>query len=169
MTMPPLPRPKGKIPPLEPHCKSYCGFLGWTVERYGRITHKHSCPVRTDNFCQSHPTECLDAGSENPEALEAERDSLAQQVIQLKEALQPFIRYYEREGFVYGFRDSDLEFLSRVIQFGWDRALEMGGPQHEHHFDIEHPSTMGLAGEPHGEIDWECSCGLLLSVWKAQQ
>jgi len=32
-----------------------CGYLGWTVERYGRITHKQSCPARTDLWHQGDP------------------------------------------------------------------------------------------------------------------
>lgn len=36
----------------------YCGFLDWTNETYGRLTHKHACPLRTDSYCQSHPKGC---------------------------------------------------------------------------------------------------------------
>jgi hypothetical protein len=36
----------------------YCGELEWTVRKHGRITHKHSCPARTDRFCQTHPQGC---------------------------------------------------------------------------------------------------------------
>ena len=32
-----------------------CGYLGWTVERYGRITHKEACPHRTDPWTQANP------------------------------------------------------------------------------------------------------------------
>lgn len=38
--------------------KCYCGSLEWTVRHYGRITHKHGCPARTDPFCQSHRDGC---------------------------------------------------------------------------------------------------------------
>lgn len=31
---------------------SYCGYLDWTVEKYGRVTHKESCPMRTDPWHQ---------------------------------------------------------------------------------------------------------------------
>jgi hypothetical protein len=37
----------------EPRCPS-CGPLGWTVARYGRVTHKCGCSERTDDFCQTH-------------------------------------------------------------------------------------------------------------------
>ena len=40
---------------------SYCGFLNWTIKRYGRVTHKHACPNRTDAKCQSHPEGCPNA------------------------------------------------------------------------------------------------------------
>lgn len=36
----------------------FCGWLGWTVEEWGRVTHKHACPNRTDPFCQTHPDGC---------------------------------------------------------------------------------------------------------------
>ena len=32
-----------------------CGSLGWTYEKWGRVTHKHSCPNRRDPWCQTHP------------------------------------------------------------------------------------------------------------------
>jgi hypothetical protein len=35
-----------------------CGGLAWTVEKWGRLTHKHGCPHRTDPFCQTHPEGC---------------------------------------------------------------------------------------------------------------
>lgn len=44
-------------------CQGYCGSLDWTVEQYGRVTHKHSCPKRTDTFCQTHPNGCPPYGS----------------------------------------------------------------------------------------------------------
>jgi hypothetical protein len=37
----------------EPHC-DYCGLLGWTVEKYGLVTHKEACPHRADPWSQSH-------------------------------------------------------------------------------------------------------------------
>jgi len=40
-----------------------CGSLHWTVEKWGRVTHKHSCPNRTDPFCQTHPDGCPEARS----------------------------------------------------------------------------------------------------------
>ena len=43
-------------------CWGSCGSLSWTRERYGRLTHKHSCSIRVDGFCQSH-----DACSAAPE------------------------------------------------------------------------------------------------------
>jgi hypothetical protein len=36
----------------------HCGSLAWTVEKWGRVTHKHGCPNRTDPWCQSHPAGC---------------------------------------------------------------------------------------------------------------
>ena len=39
---------------LEIRC-SYCGNLGWTVEKHGRITHKEACPHRTDPWSQLEP------------------------------------------------------------------------------------------------------------------
>ncbi len=36
----------------------HCGSLAWTVEKWGRVTHKHGCPNRTDPYCQSHPDGC---------------------------------------------------------------------------------------------------------------
>lgn len=36
----------------------FCGPLGWTVERYGAVAHKHDCPHRADTFCQAHPIGC---------------------------------------------------------------------------------------------------------------
>ncbi len=36
----------------------YCGSLAWTERQYGQVTHKHGCPARTDDFCQSHPEGC---------------------------------------------------------------------------------------------------------------
>jgi DNA-directed RNA polymerase subunit RPC12/RpoP len=44
-------------------CKEYCGSLDWTIEKYGRITHKHGCPNRTDKFCQTHPKDCQDSSA----------------------------------------------------------------------------------------------------------
>jgi hypothetical protein len=41
-------------PGSEPTCP-YCGCLGWTVEKYGRVTHKEACPHRTDPWSQSYP------------------------------------------------------------------------------------------------------------------
>ena len=41
-----------------PMCSPGCGSLQWTVEQWGRVTHKHSCPNRTDPWCQTHPTGC---------------------------------------------------------------------------------------------------------------
>lgn len=38
----------------EPRC-DYCGDLGWTVRKYGRITHKEACPHRTDPWSQTYP------------------------------------------------------------------------------------------------------------------
>jgi hypothetical protein len=38
----------------QPTC-SYCGWLGWTVEKYGRVTHKQACPHRTDPWHQGDP------------------------------------------------------------------------------------------------------------------
>jgi hypothetical protein len=38
----------------QPRC-DYCGDLGWTVERYGRVTHKQGCPHRTDPWHQGEP------------------------------------------------------------------------------------------------------------------
>jgi hypothetical protein len=38
----------------------YCGLLDWTQDRYERILHKHDCPHRTDDACQTHPTGCPD-------------------------------------------------------------------------------------------------------------
>ena len=35
-----------------------CGPLGWTIERYGCITHKHDCSHNPDDFCQAHPRGC---------------------------------------------------------------------------------------------------------------
>lgn len=43
-----------------PDSCSYCGSLGWTLTQHGRVTHKQSCPHRTDAFCQSHPRGCPD-------------------------------------------------------------------------------------------------------------
>jgi hypothetical protein len=36
----------------------YCGPLEWTKDRFGQVTHKHSCPHRQEAFCQAHPTDC---------------------------------------------------------------------------------------------------------------
>lgn len=44
--------------PVETPGGCYCGYLGWTVEAYGRTAHKHGCPARTDDFCQAHPQGC---------------------------------------------------------------------------------------------------------------
>lgn len=33
----------------------YCGLLDWTIEKYGRVTHKQSCPHRTDPWHQGDP------------------------------------------------------------------------------------------------------------------
>jgi len=35
-----------------------CGSLDWTVEKWGRVTHKHACPNRTEPWCQTHPEWC---------------------------------------------------------------------------------------------------------------
>lgn len=35
-----------------------CGPLGWTVERYGAIAHKHGCPHNPSPYCQAHPIGC---------------------------------------------------------------------------------------------------------------
>jgi hypothetical protein len=45
-------------PEEQPYCADYCGCLDWTVKQHGRITHKHSCPVRRDPWCQTHPKDC---------------------------------------------------------------------------------------------------------------
>ena len=42
----------------------WCGWLGWTVEEWGRVTHKHGCPNRTDPFCQTHPDGCPDSDND---------------------------------------------------------------------------------------------------------
>lgn len=42
-----------------PRC-TFCGHLAWTIERFDRLTHKCSCPRRTDPFCQAHPVVCDD-------------------------------------------------------------------------------------------------------------
>lgn len=36
----------------------YCGSLDWTATLHGRVTHKQSCPVRVDPWCQAHPQGC---------------------------------------------------------------------------------------------------------------
>lgn len=41
-----------------PEAACYCGSLEWTKGQYGRITHKHACPARTDDRCQTHPAMC---------------------------------------------------------------------------------------------------------------
>lgn len=63
--LPPEPMPGGFIAPdkylgepLRGSC--YCGDLSWTRRHYGRVTHKHGCPARTDSYCQSHPEGCPD-------------------------------------------------------------------------------------------------------------
>jgi hypothetical protein len=33
----------------------YCGSLAWTVREYGRVTHKESCPHRTEAWSQTYP------------------------------------------------------------------------------------------------------------------
>jgi hypothetical protein len=48
-----------RTPTAEPVCGGSCGSLGWTVERYGRVTHKHGCPRRADPFCQTHPADTV--------------------------------------------------------------------------------------------------------------
>lgn len=45
-----------------PTCYGYCGSLGWTVEKFGRVTHKESCPHRCEPWCQSHPDGCPEDG-----------------------------------------------------------------------------------------------------------
>lgn len=40
-----------------PRCDR-CGPLGWTVERYGAIAHKHGCPHNPSSYCQAHPLGC---------------------------------------------------------------------------------------------------------------
>jgi len=37
---------------------NYCGMIDWTQDRYGQILHKHNCPNREDDKCQTHPTGC---------------------------------------------------------------------------------------------------------------
>lgn len=39
----------------EPIICDYCGDVGWTVERYGRVTHKRQCPHRRDPWSQTYP------------------------------------------------------------------------------------------------------------------
>jgi hypothetical protein len=39
----------------EPAKECCCGSLAWTQRQHGRLTHKHACPARTDDFCQTHP------------------------------------------------------------------------------------------------------------------
>jgi hypothetical protein len=34
----------------------YCGWLRWTIDKYGRVTHKQACPHRTDPWHQGDPT-----------------------------------------------------------------------------------------------------------------
>lgn len=40
------------------YCYGACGYLGWTVTQYGRVTHKRLCPHRTEPWCQEHPQGC---------------------------------------------------------------------------------------------------------------
>lgn len=44
----------GSVTPTAASCP-YCGSLEWTVEKYGRVTHKESCPHRTDPWHQGDP------------------------------------------------------------------------------------------------------------------
>lgn len=37
------------------HC-DYCGSLDWTIQKYGRVTHKRECPRRQDGWHQGNPT-----------------------------------------------------------------------------------------------------------------
>ena len=36
----------------------YCGGLEWTRAIDGRVSHKHDCPGRVDDWCQAHPHGC---------------------------------------------------------------------------------------------------------------
>ena len=76
-----IPEPPVAVP--DPAC--YCGYLGWTVERYGRVTHKQGCPARTDPWHQG-----------NPQMAEvvAERDALLVERQQLLDALEWFADFY---------------------------------------------------------------------------
>lgn len=61
-----------------------CGGLQWTVERYGRLTHKHGCPGRTDPWCQQHPGGCPE---EEPEPeLDPETEALRREMWEAREA-----------------------------------------------------------------------------------
>ncbi len=42
----------------EPTRCDYCGLLDWTRDRYERVLHKHDCPHRAEEACQTHPTGC---------------------------------------------------------------------------------------------------------------
>lgn len=49
-----------KNPQVEPGptC-TYCGLLGWTVAKYGKVLHKHACTARElGGACQTHPHGC---------------------------------------------------------------------------------------------------------------
>jgi hypothetical protein len=48
----------GPISTPEPTCYGYCGSLGWSVEKHGRVTHKMACPHRCEPWCQTHPEGC---------------------------------------------------------------------------------------------------------------
>ena len=51
-------RPASEAAPPRPVEYGFCGSLQWTVEKWGRVTHKHSCPNRIDPWCQAHPEGC---------------------------------------------------------------------------------------------------------------
>lgn len=66
----------------EPRC-TYCGPLGWTKARHGRILHKCGCPHRTDDFCQAHPAGCDTFTDVRTRAYRATYHSRVQQLTEL--------------------------------------------------------------------------------------
>lgn len=52
--LPPLEKLAASVAPVETKC-DYCGDLDWTLQGYGRVTHKQSCPHRTDPWHQGEP------------------------------------------------------------------------------------------------------------------
>jgi hypothetical protein len=128
--------------PTEPVVEyGFCGSLQWTVEKWGRVTHKHSCPNRTDPFCQTHPENC--PASAVPEPTEPRNT----------EELRAYLRaWLDREDWKGPFSNEDGAFVEGVGRL----AATPPGPHTSREpraRDLPHPWTPGPCNDCDAWID----------------